>query len=74
MKQFCRLEKQSLEIRQQQLLIYEEAVILQQPEEDIALFITQARQPELTHKFGSALALLEEFNSVRYEYIIFFSD
>lgn len=65
MKTFCDLEKQVLNSKLQQLQIYEEAVSLQQPEEDIALFITQSRQTELTHKFGSALALLEEFNALK---------
>ncbi len=65
MKRFCELEKKALEARQQQLLIYEESITLQQPEEDIALFITQGRQPELVHKFSSALTLLEEFNTLR---------
>lgn len=66
MQKFCALERSVLDVRQQQLQIFEEAVNLQQPEEDIALFIQQCKHSaESVHRFGGALSLLEEFNSIR---------
>jgi hypothetical protein len=66
MKKFCALEKQSMEFRLQQLTTFEESVNLQQPEEDIALFIAQCKKSEDIHKFGSALSLLEEYQTTQY--------
>ncbi|RYH23994.1 hypothetical protein EON65_17220 [archaeon] len=59
-KSFCDLEKQFLNHRLELLKTLEEAVNMQQPEEDVALYISQAKQAEWTHKYCHALGLLEE--------------
>ena len=65
MKKFCELERTTLEVRREQLAIFEEAVSLQQPEEDINLFITQAKHIDQAHRYSSAIRLLEDLSKYR---------
>lgn len=62
LKYFCVLERSALDMKREQLMSLEEAINLHKPEEDIALFISQYKQPELTHKYGNALSILNDFN------------
>lgn len=59
-KSFCDIEKAALLHKLDLLKSLEEAVTLQQPEEDLALFISQCKHTELTHKFSHALELLND--------------
>jgi hypothetical protein len=59
MRKFCEMERNALQTRTELLATLEEAVQAQDPKEDIALFITQDRQVELTHKYKNALDLID---------------
>lgn len=61
LRTFCKLERSSLEYRLEALAVLEEAVTQQSITEDIALFIEQGKQSELTHKYASALSLIDEY-------------
>ncbi len=61
MKMFCQLERSAIQSRLEQLTLLEEAISQHNIAEDIALFIEQAKQPEYTHRYSSALKLMDEF-------------
>lgn len=61
MKKFCESERSLMKVQAEQLNLLEEAISYQEPAEDILLFITQAKQTESTHKYGSAIQLLDEY-------------
>jgi hypothetical protein len=59
MTKFCEAERASINARSELLDTLEEAVKTQNPTDDIALFINQNRQVELTHKFTNAIEIME---------------
>jgi hypothetical protein len=61
MKQFCEMEKSFLKAKEEQLLLLEEAITCQESEEDLLLYITQAKQTEHTHKYACAIQMLDEY-------------
>jgi hypothetical protein len=71
---FCAMERAALEKQLDLLRSLEEAAVLQQPEEDIALFISQTRQLDLTHRYHHALALMEDRLILRYQREVLFTN
>jgi len=61
MKKFVEIERANLEVRREQLQILEEAVTSQHTESDIVLFISQAKNTENIHRYGSAMQLMDEY-------------
>lgn len=59
MKTFCELERAAITARSELLSSLEGAVNSHNPEEDILLYIHQAKQVELTHKYTNALELMD---------------
>jgi hypothetical protein len=45
----------------EQLTLLEEAVSQQNVSEDVALYIERSKQTEYTHKYASALRLIDEY-------------
>lgn len=56
---FCELERAALSTRSELLTTLEQAIQSQNAEEDMALFIAQERNVELTHKYTYAVGLME---------------
>lgn len=61
MKKYIDTERSLLDTRREQLQIFEDAVNLQNTDDDILLFIHQARSAENVHKYSSALHILDEY-------------
>lgn len=59
MRAFCELERAALSARSELLTTLEQAIQSQNGEEDMALFIAQERNVELTHKYTYAVGLME---------------
>lgn len=66
MKRFCEAERALLRAKEEQITLLEEAISYQDPDEDMLLYITQEKQTEVTHKYGSAIQLLDEYLFRRY--------
>eukprot|EP01038_Epipyxis_sp_PR26KG_P010031 gene10031-13488_t len=65
MKTFCEFERASIKARGEFLATLEEAVSSQVPDEDVLLFISQEKQIELTHKYTSAIKLMDRIYEQR---------
>ncbi len=61
MKKYIEAERSLLDTRREQLQIFEDAVNLQSTEDDIILFIHQAKSSENVHKYSSALHIMDEY-------------
>ena len=59
MASFCELERSAISSRSELLATLEEAIHSQNPDEDLALFIAQERNVELTHKYTNAIGLMD---------------
>jgi hypothetical protein len=61
LRRFCDAERVLMKLKEEQLTLLEESIHFQDPDEDMLLFITQQKLTEATHKYGSAVKLLDEY-------------
>ncbi len=66
MGKICRLEKESLKLREKLLNDLEETVVSQDIDADIQRFIQKDKKTEFTHKYSKALELLDWDFAKRY--------
>lgn len=59
MRNFCELERSAISARSELLTTLEEAIASQDADQDLSLFIAQEKHVELTHKYTSAIGLMD---------------
>lgn len=72
LRRFCDAERVLMKMKEEQLTLLEESIHFQDPDEDMLLFITQQKLTEATHKYGSAVKLLDEYLYRKYGACFFF--